>query len=48
METALTNAAFSTSVDSRPVPFPPPATNWFQTLVATNLLEFYRIYQVLP
>jgi len=48
LETVLTNAAFSTSVDSRPVPFPPPATNWFQTLVATNLLEFYRIYQVLP
>jgi len=48
METALTNATFSTTVDNLTVPFPPPATNWFTTVVATNLWEFYRIYQVNP
>ena len=48
METELTNATFSTTADYRPVPFPPPATNWFVTTAATNLWEFYRIYQVVP
>ncbi len=48
METALTNATFSTTVDNLTVPFPPPATNWFTTVVTTNLWEFYRIYQVNP
>ncbi len=48
METDLTNATFRTTVDCRPVPFPPPATNWFITTVATNLWEFYRVYQLNP
>ena len=48
METNLTNATFSATVDYRPVPFPPPWTNWFRTTAATNLWEFYRIYQVAP
>lgn len=48
METELTNAAFSVTVDAYNPPYPPPWTNWFETAVATNRYEFYRIYQVVP
>lgn len=48
MDTDLTNATFSATVDFVNPPVPPPWTNWFETTVATNVFEFYRIYQVAP